>query len=88
VNVKIKLMERTLIEHEIRKYNPHQIHYYDSRVIEWDNENPILSNELMKNLLDDDIEELYINLKIGFLVHQFGIEKCRKVFNEFDERGR
>jgi hypothetical protein len=79
-------MERTLIEHEIRKYNPLQIHYYDSRVIEWIEENPILSNDKMKELKDDEIEELYINLKIGFLVFQFGIEKCEKVFNEFVER--
>ena len=79
-------MERTLIEHEIRKYNPQQIHFYDNRVIEWVEENPILSNELMRELSDEDIEELYINLKIGFLVFQFGIEKCEKVFNEFVER--
>jgi hypothetical protein len=79
-------MERTLIEHEIRKYNPQQIHYYDSRVIEWVEENPILSNDKMKELKDNEIEELYINLKIGFLVFQFGIEKCEKIFNEFAER--
>lgn len=81
-----KTMERTLIEQEIRKYNPQQIHFYDNRVIEWAEENPILSNVLMSKLSDEDIEELYINLKIGFLVFQFGIEKCEKVFNEFVER--
>lgn len=83
---KNKTMERTLIEQEIRKYNPQQIHFYDNRVIEWAEENPILSNVLMSKLSDEDIEELYINLKIGFLVFQFGIEKCEKVFNEFVER--
>lgn len=40
----------------------------------------------MKELKDNEIEELYINLKIGFLVDQFGIEKCEKAFNEFVER--
>ncbi len=79
-------MKRTIIEHEIRKCNPLQIHFYDSRVIEWVEEKPILSIDKMKELNNNEIKELYINLKIGFLVFQFGIEKCEKVFNEFVER--
>jgi len=38
----------------------------------------------MKEISDIEIEELYINLKIGFLVHQFGIEKCEKIFSEWE----
>lgn len=80
-------MKRAEIEQEIKKFNPNVIHYYDSRVIYWDNESPILLDELMSKLSDDEIEGLYINLKIGVLVEQFGIKKCKKIFNEFDARG-
>jgi hypothetical protein len=41
----------------------------------------------MSGISDDEMSELYLNLKIGFLVKKFGIKKCRKIFNEFDERG-
>jgi len=73
-------MERESIEYEIRKYNPQQIHFYDNRIIDWVEENPILSNDKMKEMSDIELEELYMNLKIGFLVYRFGIERYEKVF--------
>lgn len=79
-------MKRTVIERKISMFSPFQIHFYDNRVIEWAEENPILSYENMKGLNNDEIEELYINLEIGSLVYQFGVEKCEKVFNEVVER--
>lgn len=79
-------MERTFIEYEIWKYNPVQINSHESRIIEWIDNNPFLSNEKMKSLTDDEIEELYINLNLNFLVLQFGIDKCEKIFKEFVKR--
>lgn len=78
-------ISRSHIEHEIRKYNPMAVYYHLPEIIEIIEGNHILSNELMGELSDDDIESLYINLKLGFLIHQFGKSKVEYLLNDFIE---
>lgn len=80
------MMNIDIMIREIAKFNPLQIHFFDNRIITWIDNNPVLIIDKMELISDTEIEELYINLKINFLVQQFGIEKCEKIFNEFSER--
>lgn len=59
-------MDRKLIESEIKKINPNKIHYYNNSVIEWFDDSPTLSCNLLSSLTDDEIQDLYIKVKNSF----------------------
>jgi hypothetical protein len=59
-------MDRKTIEAEIKKINPNKIYYYNNSIVEWFDDSPTLSNELLSILTDDEISDLYFKLKKGF----------------------